>query len=43
MIPSEKNGSFVANMEMVLDVYKRSIFLTSQGHNLISKGKGNEI
>ena len=23
MIPPEKNGSFVANMEMVLDVYKR--------------------
>ena len=24
MIPPEQNGSFVANMEMVLDVYKRS-------------------
>ena len=23
MIPPEQNGSFVANMEMVLDVYKR--------------------
>lgn len=23
MIPSEQNASFVANMEMVLDVYKR--------------------
>jgi len=23
VIPPEQNGSFVANMEMVLDVYKR--------------------
>ena len=25
MIPPEQNGSFVANMEMVLDVYKRPL------------------
>jgi hypothetical protein len=25
VIPPEQNGSFVANMEMVLDVYKRPI------------------